>query len=290
MIGIVAIMLALASVPAQAAPIPDESGVPVRTTGKTQSTSTATMTITSVTTTTDATAKDVDTASEPVSTASIYPNPGEGIISMVTRTCGSSANWQGIAAANTITPPDYVVRLGRLYQIDCSLPPDPTPPAPVAASNPTPANNAPVNYTGGAVAGLDETQTHNARIIVQQGLNMGLPERAMVIAIATALQESSLYNLANPYYPESYNYNPEGSGYDHDSVGLFQQRSSSGWGSVPDLMNPWYAAGAFYNALIRFNWWDYSVTGAAQHVQGSAYPYAYAKWENQAWSVVDSLL
>lgn len=207
---------------------------------------------------------------------------------MVTRTCGAAGNWQGIAAANNIVPPSYVVRLGALLTINCSLPQDPTPPPPA----PAPVNNAPANYTpsGGAVASLDGTQTDNARIIVQVGLQKGLPARAMVIAIATALQESSLYNLANPYYPSSYNYDHQGEGHDHDSLGLFQQRSVSGWGSVEEIMNPWYAAGAFYNALVRFDWYDYSVTSAAQHVQGSAYPDAYAKWEGTAWNVVNALL
>lgn len=201
---------------------------------------------------------------------------------MVTRTCGTAGNWQGIAAANNVAGPNYVIYETTVYTIDCSLPQDPTPPPP-------PAPAAPV-YDGGSVASLNATQTANARIIVQVGLQRGLPERAMVIAIATALQESSLYNLANPYYPSSYNYDHQGEGYDHDSLGLFQQRSVSGWGSVDQIMDPWYAAGAFYNALVRFDWYDYSVTGAAQHVQGSAYPDAYAKWEGTAWNVVNALL
>lgn len=201
---------------------------------------------------------------------------------MVTRTCGTAGNWQGIATANNVAGPNYVIYETTAYTIDCSLPQDPTPPPP-------PAPAAPV-YDGGSVASLNATQTANARIIVQVGLQRGLPERAMVIAIATALQESSLYNLANPYYPSSYNYDHQGEGYDHDSLGLFQQRSVSGWGSVDQIMDPWYAAGAFYNALVRFDWYDYSVTGAAQHVQGSAYPDAYAKWEGTAWNVVNALL
>jgi hypothetical protein len=91
--------------------------------------------------------------------------------------------------------------------------------------------------------------------------------------------------------PESYNYNPEGSGSDHDSVGLFQQRPSSGWGSVANLMDPNYAATAFYKALVRVQGWQsMALTWAAQAVQVSAYPYAYGPHESQAQAVVDALV
>ena len=288
MIGIAATILALAAVPSQAAPVSDDSSTPVAVTAI-QATPAITLTTPPVATTTDTVAAPAAVAS---TTYSVSPNVGEGVISMVTRTCGSAGNWQGIAAANNIVPPAYVVRLGAVLSIDCALPQDPTPPPPLPA--PAPVNNAPVQNTsvssGGSVASLNETQTNNARIIVQVGLQKGLPARAMVIAIATALQESQLYNLANPYYSSSYNYPHQGEGYDHDSLGLFQQRPASGWGSVADIMNPWYAADVFYQHLLYFDWYDYSVTGAAQHVQVSCCPGAYAKWEGTAWDVVNALL
>jgi hypothetical protein len=147
------------------------------------------------------------------------------------------------------------------------------------AANPTP------------VAGLDQTQMNNALKIVRAGQAMGLSKRAFVIAIATSMQECNLYNLASTALPESYNYNPEGSGSDHDSVGLFQQRPSAGWGSVASLMNPAYAATAFYKVLITVSGWDtMELTWAAQRVQVSAYPYAYAKHEARAQAVVDALV
>jgi hypothetical protein len=105
------------------------------------------------------------------------------------------------------------------------------------------------------------------------------------------MQESNLRNLASTRIPESYQYNAEGEGSDHDSVGLFQQRASSGWGAVPQLMDPNYAATAFYSALVRVPGWEsMELTWAAQRVQVSAFPYAYAKHEARAHDVVFALL
>ncbi|MBX6752439.1 MAG: hypothetical protein IRY85_22725 [Micromonosporaceae bacterium] len=141
------------------------------------------------------------------------------------------------------------------------------------------------------VAGLDQAQMNNAWTIVRTGQAMGLPARAYVIAVATAMQESQLRNLASTRIPESYQYNAEGEGSDHDSVGLFQQRPSAGWGSVSQLMDPTYAATAFYQALLRVPGWEsMELTWAAQRVQVSAYPYAYAKHEARAQQVVDAVL
>ena len=140
------------------------------------------------------------------------------------------------------------------------------------------------------VAGLSQVQMNNAKHIVVAGQEMGLPKRAMVIAIATSLQESQLHNLASTVIPESYNYTNEGQGSDHDSVGLFQQRPSAGWGSVPELMNPNYSAKAFYNGLVRVGGWDsMPLTYAAQAVQVSAFPEAYAKHEGRAQQIADAL-
>lgn len=105
-------------------------------------------------------------------------------------------------------------------------------------------------------------QIANATTIYQVSQGMGLPAYAAVIAIATALQESDLYNL---------DYG------DRDSLGLFQQRPSQGWGTPAEIMNPVYAATKFYQALVKVpNWQTIPLTEAAQAVQESAYPDAYA--------------
>jgi hypothetical protein len=140
------------------------------------------------------------------------------------------------------------------------------------------------------VAGLNQTQMNNAYAIVRTGQGMRLPKRAYVIAVATAMQESRLFNLASDVIPESLRYPHEGTGSDHDSVGLFQQRPSSGWGSVHNLMRPSYAATQFYRALLEVpGWQGLPLTLAAQAVQGSAFPDAYAVHEWGAQKVVDAL-
>jgi hypothetical protein len=126
----------------------------------------------------------------------------------------------------------------------------------------------------------------NALAIVAVAKRENLPKRAVVVALATALQESHLRNLANPNLPESLGRPNEGVGYDYDSVGLFQQRPN--WGSVAQLMNPQESARRFFAALTRIpGWGDYAVTVAAQKVQGSAFPDAYAKWEGLATQIAD---
>jgi cell wall-associated NlpC family hydrolase len=113
---------------------------------------------------------------------------------------------------------------------------------------------------------LDSTQVGHAHIIYDVGTELGLPHRAGIIAIATALQESSLQNLTRAV--------------DHDSLGLFQQRPSQGWGTPAQLIDPVYASTAFYQRLRKVpNWETMPLTQAAQAVQRSAYPDAYAKWE-----------
>ncbi|MGS2617365.1 hypothetical protein ACVCAH_23000 [Micromonospora sp. LZ34] len=141
------------------------------------------------------------------------------------------------------------------------------------------------------VAGLTQAQMDNAKVIVDVGLDMKMPRRGLVVAIATAMQESNLYNYASGVLPESQDYPHQAIGWDHDSVGLFQQRPSSGWGTVRDLMRPAYAARAFYAALREIpGWQEMSVTGAAQAVQISAFPYAYAQHEERATTVVAALV
>ncbi|MEH1167304.1 hypothetical protein V6V47_18155 [Micromonospora sp. CPCC 205539] len=167
-------------------------------------------------------------------------------------------------------------------------------PTPTAKPTPKVVRKAPKKPTKPRrprpVAGLDQLQMDNAKIIVDVGRELKMPRRALVVALATAMQESNLYNLASDVLPESLDYPHQGSGYDHDSLGLFQQRPSSGWGTVAELMRPSYAARAFYEALNEIiGWQDMSVTAAAQAVQISAYPDAYAQHEDRAATVAAAL-
>ncbi|MGC5333848.1 hypothetical protein [Micromonospora sp. DT62] len=170
-----------------------------------------------------------------------------------------------------------------------TLSPSPTPKPTPSATRRAPRKPAPPPRPR-PVAGLTQAQMDNAKIIVDVGAELKMPRRAMVVAVATAMQESRLYNLASDVLPESSRYPHQGSGSDHDSVGLFQQRPSSGWGTVRELMRPSYAARAFYEALRDVpGWQQMSVAGAAQAVQVSAFPDAYAQHEGLATTVVAAL-
>jgi hypothetical protein len=128
----------------------------------------------------------------------------------------------------------------------------------------------------------------NAVAIVDAGRQMGLPSRAFVVAIATALQESNLRILANPAVPGSLDHPNQGVGYDHDSIGLFQQRPN--WGNVDQLLDAHESARRFYAALIRIPGWEQmAVTYAAQAVQQSAFPDAYARQQSRAQQIVSAI-
>ncbi|MEU5937608.1 M23 family metallopeptidase [Micromonospora sp. NPDC047548] len=132
------------------------------------------------------------------------------------------------------------------------------------------------------------TQMRNAAVIIKVGQEMTVPPRGWVIAVATAMQESALRNLSNSTVAGSGRFSNEGVGADHDSVGLFQQRAS--WGSVPQRMSPDYAARRFYEKLLKVDGWErLPLTLAAQRVQISAYPDAYAKHEDIASQIVNAL-
>jgi murein DD-endopeptidase MepM/ murein hydrolase activator NlpD len=142
-------------------------------------------------------------------------------------------------------------------------------------------NGKPVNPNGPlpAVADLAEEQIRNAAIIVQVGQDMKVPPRGWVIAVATALQESRLTSL--PFL---------GSRNDHDSIGLFQQRPSQGWGTAQQLSDPAYQARKFFEKMLRVgNWQILPLTVVAQRVQISAYPNAYAKHEPLASQTIDAI-
>lgn len=124
-----------------------------------------------------------------------------------------------------------------------------------------------------------EAQVRNAAIIINTGAELKVPPRGWVIAVATAMQESALTNLPNL-----------GPSNDHDSVGLFQQRPSQGWGAPAQLMDPGYASRKFYAKLLTVpNWTSLALTDAAQQVQHSAFPDAYAKHEPAASQIVNLL-
>ncbi|SHK82335.1 Cell wall-associated hydrolase, NlpC family [Pseudonocardia thermophila] len=121
-------------------------------------------------------------------------------------------------------------------------------------------------------AQLTEEQRQNATTILGVVKQKGLPPRAGLIALATAMQESTLRNL---HYG------------DRDSLGLFQQRPSQGWGSPAQVTDPVYATSIFLDRLVQIPGWEtLPVTVAAQAVQRSAFPNAYAKWEPLAAELV----
>ncbi|MCO1596752.1 M23 family metallopeptidase [Micromonospora sp. RHAY321] len=133
-----------------------------------------------------------------------------------------------------------------------------------------------------------DAQVRNAAIIIKVGQDMGVPSRGWVIALATAMQESGLRNLANSGVPASLALPHEGVGADHDSLGLFQQRP--GWGTVAERMTPAYTARKFYEKLVGVrSWRQRPLTAVAQQVQISAYPDAYAKHEELASRMVNAL-
>ncbi|MFD0786222.1 M23 family peptidase, partial [Micromonospora azadirachtae] len=147
-----------------------------------------------------------------------------------------------------------------------------------------------VNVSGNMprMADYGDSQLRNAARIIGTGQKMKVPPRGWVIAIATAMQESRLRNLANRTVGESQGLPNEGVGADHDSVGLFQQRAA--WGTVRQRMTPEYAARKFYEKLLDVpDWEQLPLTEAAQQVQRSAFPDAYAKHEAVATEIVDAL-
>ncbi|RRS00350.1 peptidase M23 [Glycomyces terrestris] len=140
------------------------------------------------------------------------------------------------------------------------------------------------------VSDLDDEQEANAVTIIETGREMGFDENGWAVALATAMQEAKLYNAASEAVPESFEYTDSEVTYsDHDSVGLFQQRTSMGWGTVEELMDPATSASKFYGTLEDVDGWEgMSIAEAAQAVQVSAYPDYYAQWEGLAWDIIDA--
>ncbi|MEE6263433.1 hypothetical protein [Plantactinospora sonchi] len=139
---------------------------------------------------------------------------------------------------------------------------------------PRPASGCVVDADGRV--SLNAEQMANAATIAAVGIRRKMPERAVVVALATAFQESRLRNLA---------------GGDRDSVGLFQQRPSQGWGTPDRIRDPRYAATKFYDALRRVRGWEQmEITDAAQKVQRSAFPRAYQQWADESEVLTRALL
>jgi len=141
-----------------------------------------------------------------------------------------------------------------------------------------------IDDTGVTVSDLNEDQLANARTVIKVGETLNVPSRGLVVAIAAAMQESGLRNL---HYG------------DRDSQGLFQQRPSAGWGTTGEVTNPSYAARAFFGGpqsptnnsglLDIRSWKSMPVWEAAQRVQRSAFPMAYARHEAFATRAVKQL-
>lgn len=155
----------------------------------------------------------------------------------------------------------------------------------------------------GTTITLNRTQlTHAATIITVGGQTAGVGRPGVVIALMAALTESSLRMLANTgAYPESGEYPNDGNGSDHDSLGLFQMRPASGWGTVAELMDPTYQARAFYGGqsgpnypsprgLLDIPGWQQLEPGeAAQAVEVSAYPDRYQNYQPVAEAILTAL-
>ncbi len=150
-------------------------------------------------------------------------------------------------------------------------------PGAAAAASPAPA---------GSVAGLDAEQIANARLIIQVGRELGIPDRGIAIALGTAMQESWIRNLTWG---------------DRDSLGLFQQRPSTGWGTSAEVLDPVRSTKVFFGGASDPNgsrtrglldipgWESMSFAQAAQAVQISAFPDRYARWEQPAYAWLAAL-
>ncbi|HSV38570.1 MAG TPA: hypothetical protein VLI04_07400 [Nocardioidaceae bacterium] len=128
---------------------------------------------------------------------------------------------------------------------------------------------------GGVEVRLDTEQAENATTIAAVAVRRGLPARAISIAIATAFQESKLINVSHG---------------DRDSLGLFQQRPSQGWGTEEQIMDPYYSANKFFDALVNVDGYEeMRITEAAQEVQRSAFPEAYEDHAEGARALASAL-
>ena len=165
--------------------------------------------------------------------------------------------WLAVLAAAAVAATGAVIGIHALFR-------SPRPPAPSCSVG-----------SGAAALVLAPDQAADAATIAAVAKRMGLPDHAVTVALATALQESKLHN-----YPFG----------DRDSLGLFQQRPSQGWGARAQLLTPAYAAAAFYAHLEQVpGWQTLPVAAAAQAVQHSAFGSAYGQWEETARAMARAL-
>lgn len=140
----------------------------------------------------------------------------------------------------------------------------------------TASNSCTAYLPDGTSHALTSEQADNAALISAIATSRSLPGRAATIALATAMQESRLENI---------DYG------DRDSIGLFQQRPSQGWGTVEEIMDPVYSTGAFFDQLVHLDGYEtMEITVAAQRIQRSAFPDAYAQHEGMARAFASSLM
>jgi hypothetical protein len=173
---------------------------------------------------------------------------------------GVRAAWDGAAAPLKTPEPDVPATEGGTTDVATG-----SPCSPCGGVSAIPAS-------GPALPGLTGEQSRNAYVIMRTGQSMRVPTRGLVVALAAASQESGLRNLRYGM---------------QDSQGLFQMRPSMGWGTVAQVTDPAYAARKFFTVLNGVRGWQLmSVTEAAQAVERSGFPGAYAKWEPRAWLVV----
>jgi len=201
----------------------------------------------------------------------------------------------GVAAAMAVTGVGAVAAAPSHARAVVAAAPVIAPPSPTASATPTPTPTptAPPNpYAHTTLAQLEPTgvygtQSHftatasqwaNAKTIVKVAEQRKMPLYAAVIAVATATQESRLQNLTVAT--------------NADSLGLFQQRPSAGWGTAAQLTDPYYASNAFLSALDVYapHYMSLSLWQAAQAVQRSAFPTAYAQWQSQAAHMVMAIV
>jgi LysM repeat protein len=232
------------------------------------------------------------TASGPVTAA---PAPTPVAPELVKHTIAAGDTVSGIAAAHGVSTEavlaanglgwSSLIFPGQTLVIPSAGAPAETEAAPAPAPEPPAIEPAAIEEAAvepaavsEATAALDESMIANARVIIAVGRELGVSEYGIVIALATAAQESTMRNLDWG---------------DRDSVGLFQQRPSTGWGSVEQLTDPAHATRLFFGGpsgpnngtrgLLDIDGWEsMPLTVAAQAVQISAYPDEYAKWEPSA--------
>jgi cell wall-associated NlpC family hydrolase len=156
--------------------------------------------------------------------------------------------------------------------------------------------------SNGETVSLSQTQLQRAAAIIAVGKSENIPARGQLVALMAALTESSLRVLSNSgAYPSSTSIPNDGDGGDHDSVGLFQMRPSTGWGEVRNLMDPVWSSRAFYGGpdgpnhgsprglLDIKDWQSMDPGAAAQAVEVSAYPDRYAVNQPLAEKVLSTL-